>query len=117
MFSNIGFKIKILAVICCCVGMLASFHSAINIWSKTNQYHDYTAEGLGVLIIGCLVSWLGSFFTYGYGQLIEHAKNIDEKLNGTSLPNQTEPKKDQMKQWLDEGLITEDEYKRSIKNV
>ena len=114
MFSNIGSKIKTLAVVCCCVGMFISFVSAANIWSKTNHYHDYTGYGFCVLVLGCLASWIGSFFTYGFGQLIVHAKNIDEKLNGTGLPNNFDSKKEKMKQWLDEGLISEEEYNKSI---
>ena len=112
MFSNIGEKIKTFAVVCCIIGMLASFIGACVVWSQNDSFHDTIGLGLAVLIIGWLASWVGSFFTYGFGQLIVHFKNIDEKLSGTGLPNQAESKKYQLKQWLDEGLITEDEYNK-----
>ena len=34
--------------------------------------------GLVVIIVGCLGSWIGSFFTYGFGELIEKTTEIAE---------------------------------------
>ena len=113
MYSNIGSKMKMLAVVCCDIGMLLSFGTALGIWTKADAAS--AAAGLGVLVIGCLASWIGSLFTYGFGQLIEHAKNIDEKLNGTGLPSKTETKLSSEKQWLDESPISEEEYNKSIR--
>ncbi|MBO7542526.1 hypothetical protein J6T93_01275 [bacterium] len=116
MYSNIGEKIKVFAAMFCGIGMLISFFSALCIWSKASQYHDDASAvvGLAVLVIGCLASWIGSFFTYGFGQLIEHAKNIDEKLNGTGTPSKAETRPSPTKQWLDEDLISEEEYNKII---
>ena len=114
MFSNIGEKIKIFAVICCVLGIIASLAGSAFVASQSNSWHNTSSEALIVLVVGCLVSWIGSFYAYGFGQLIVHLKNIDEKLNGTYLPNKLDSKNDQMKQWLDEGLISEEEYNKSI---
>ena len=116
MFSNIGSKIKALAAVFCGVGMLVSFVVAVSIWSKASQYHDDESAmvGLGVLVIGCLASWIGSFYAYGFGQLIVHLKNIDEKLNGTGTPSKAETRPSPTKQWLDEDLISEEEYNKII---
>lgn len=37
--------------------------------------------GIVVIVFGCLMSWIGSFFAYGFGQLIE---NTDEIRKNTS---------------------------------
>ena len=34
--------------------------------------------GFAVLIVGSLVSWIGSFFVYGFGELIENTTVIAE---------------------------------------
>ena len=78
MFDNIGGKIKTLAKVLCWIGIIASLVFAIVLWSQNNQY-DYVTRartntigtGLIVLVIGCLGSWMGSFFMYGFGELIE----------------------------------------------
>ncbi|MBE5777931.1 MAG: hypothetical protein E7331_01220 [Clostridiales bacterium] len=89
MFNNIGGKIKMLAKIICWIGIIASAISAILIWvagfktisSYSSSYYGYgyspepnflfILTGLLVLGIGFLLSWVGSFFTYGLGELIE----------------------------------------------
>ncbi len=108
MFNNIGKKIKILAVVLCILGMIASLIGAIAIWSTGasvldildgyDSYNYYSRGqsirsarddvsvatillGLGVLVFGCLLSWLGSFFAYGFGQLIEKTEENNYHLN------------------------------------
>ena len=86
MFDNIGGKIKTLAVVVCVVGMIASLIFAIVLWSMDSYRTPTIALGFGVLIGGCVVSWVGSFFTYGFGQLIEDTAAIREALKPTSKP-------------------------------
>ena len=101
MFSNIESKIKVMAMVSCGIGMFLSLYFAIKIWSlPKNYFYDFTGLGFIVLIVGCFLSWVISLFEYGFGQLIEYTKNINEKLNGTVLPAET--KTDKFKQWLDE---------------
>ena len=107
MFNNIGRKIKTLAVVMCVLGIIASLALAIFIWSSGSSlsnlfdsgssysYGSYYSSrsardtvstasiliGFVVLIVGCLFSWLGSFFTYGFGQLIEKTEENNYHLN------------------------------------
>ena len=89
MFNNIGKKIKVLAMVICVIGIIGSVVWDILYWitySKAIQsahyYGYYSSSGSGagfgavlvgilIPILGTLFSWIGSFFMYGYGQLIE----------------------------------------------
>lgn len=85
MFANIGRKIKALAWVVCIVGMLGSFVSAVIQWGNSGDYFygDYASilSGFLTLIVGSLVSWVGSFFCYGFGQLIEKTEENNYHLN------------------------------------
>ena len=106
MYSNIGRKIKVMAQTLCWAGILCSLLLAIIQWVSSSTYHDNTASGFVVLIAGSLLSWVGSFALYGFGELIEHVKNIDNALNGT----ESKSKIDTLKELRDRGLITDNEY-------
>ena len=71
MFDDIGGKIKNLATVICVVGIIASVILAIALWSQNDKYNPTVALGFGVLIGGCVGSWVGSFFMYGFGELID----------------------------------------------
>lgn len=92
MYNNIGGKIKKLAVVICVLGMIASLIAAITIWaagsslSRSSSYYGYSSGygysfggstflvGLLVLALGALGSWIGGFFMYGFGELIENSE-------------------------------------------
>ena len=76
MFDNIGGKIKTLAHVTCILGMIASVCGAVAIWMRNGWYTPTILAGALVLGVGCLGSWIGSFFTYGFGQLIESVEDI-----------------------------------------
>ena len=90
MFNHIGRKIKGLAKFICWLGIILSVLVGIIMILGGSNVDVSGVEGAealqslgwvgGVLfiIIGCLVSWIGSFFTYGFGQLIE---NTDKMAN------------------------------------
>ena len=93
MFDNIGGKIKALAKILCWIGIIGSIIGGIviiragNAVSSYSSYYGSSASSsssgvLGVLtmILGSLLSWIGSFFTYGFGQLIEDTQAIHSIL-------------------------------------
>lgn len=121
MFSNIGGKIKTVAVVFCFIGIMLTFIVAFTAFAFTSDmfYGRNPIVPLGiaflVLIVGSLLSWIGSFFTYGFGQLIESAQSIDEKLSCAGLSNDAGLKKELMKKWLNEGLVTKDEYNETIR--
>ena len=112
MFSNIGGKIKKLAVILCILGMIGSVVYAIVCFSNTSKYEDLTLYGVLILVLGCLVSWISSFFVYGFGELIERTVSIDERLarGGRGSGNRA----DTLRQMRDEGLLSEEEYRERL---
>ncbi len=81
MFENIGGKIKTLAKVLCWVGIIFSVLVAIILFIEANE-GSYRTEGLYIrlgcifLIIGPLVSWINSFFMYGFGELIERTTEV-----------------------------------------
>ncbi len=92
MFENIGGKIKALAKVLCWVGIIASVISGIVMISNGSRSYGYYNSGAGAvagiitIIVGSLASWIGSFFTYGFGQLIENTdamkrilENVDRR--------------------------------------
>ena len=81
MFDNIGGKIKTLAKVICWIGIIGSVILAIIMFaSAEDSYNEETNIMLGFvfLIGGTLLSWIGSFFAYGFGELIEKATEIEK---------------------------------------
>ena len=85
MFDNIGGKIKGLAKVLCWVGIIFSVISGIVTMVAGANVRG--AGGVGIfgglltIAIGCVLSWIGSFFTYGFGQLIENTDFIRDSLS------------------------------------
>ena len=90
MFDNIGSKIKKLAKILCWLGIIISVISGIAIMAAGNNYsyNSYSSSGSTVggvvggiltIVLGSLLSWISSFFAYGFGQLIENTDRIRER--------------------------------------
>jgi len=81
MFDNIGSKIKKLAIIIAICGFVISIlYGIITIILAPPAF----LSGLFIIAIGCVSSWLGSFFTYGFGELVENSaimagKTTEEK--------------------------------------
>lgn len=81
MFKNIGGKIKDLAQVICYLGIAISVVAGIvMIGFGSSSYDGDTMVVMGcvVMIVGSLVSWIGSFFAYGFGELIENTTVIAE---------------------------------------
>jgi hypothetical protein len=77
MFNNIGDKIKKLATVMCWVGIIISFLYAIFYMQLPSSR---IIVGFLYVIVGSLASWIGSFFCYGFGQLIENTDILVEQL-------------------------------------
>lgn len=73
MFEHIGGKIKSLAMICAVSGMIASVIGGFVVMDAAG-----IGTGLLIMVVGCVVSWVGSFMTYGFGQLIENTDAMAE---------------------------------------
>ena len=90
MFDDIGGKIKGLAVILCVLGIILSVILGIVCWTLPTGYRYSNPmagfwPGLAVIVGGCLGSWIGSFFMYGFGQLIEDTQESRALLYQMSL--------------------------------
>lgn len=133
MFDNVGGKIKRFAKIVCRIGIIGSVIGGIGCFvassgARHSMQTTLILSGFAVIIVGSLLSWLGSLFTYGFGELIEQTTAINAKLqhNGTGAPS-TSPgittprpgsadtkRADRLRRMLDQGLITEDEYNQAL---
>lgn len=79
MFDNIGSKIMKLAKVLCWIGIIVSIISGVVIIAGGNRSYNSGASvlsGILTIVLGCLFSWIGSFFTYGFGKLIENTDSI-----------------------------------------
>ncbi len=78
MYTNIGGKIKTLAKIVCYLGIIGSV--IYGIWFY-NTYYSVRNMGILIVIGGPLLSWVSSFFMYGFGELIEKTTVIAEAVS------------------------------------
>ena len=79
MFNNIGEKIKGLAVVACWIGIIAC--AIVGISFVTLIKNDGRWVGVIIIVVGSLLSWIGSFVLYGFGELICRTSAIDEKID------------------------------------
>ena len=93
MFENIGRKIKALAKVICWIGIIASVVVGVIIiydWSVQSYRYRDSAElitGIVVIILGSLLSWVGSFVLYGFGELVENSTFIAETMEENKQRN------------------------------
>ena len=73
MFNNIGKKIKLISKCACWIGIVGSVLGACILWMQHGQNNPTIGIGFTVLLVGCSVSWIGSFFSYGFGELVDYA--------------------------------------------
>lgn len=75
MYQNIGRKLKILAIVVCCLGIIASIVWAIAFWQEqeTLRYDLRVGRipGFVILILGSLLSYLSSWGLYAFGELVQ----------------------------------------------
>lgn len=85
MFSNIGSKLKVLAKILCYAGISLSLiiGSVIMVLGGANGELAFVI-GLLTIVGGSLASWIGSFWAYGFGTLVENSDIIAGKVRKCS---------------------------------
>jgi len=88
MFDNIGGKIKTLAKAQFGIGVVAFCIAGISVMSVGNVLLGILTIGLGLL-----GSWIGSFFTYGLGELIETTKELNQNMVTFQKFNASQKKK------------------------
>lgn len=140
MFTDIGKKIKFVSMALCWIGIIASVIIAFTLFG----YEKTALLGALVLFGGSFVSWVCSFFVYGFGELIDKVSSIEAKISynsdgcSTNLnklfggstetsPNAEkavvspvekatnfEKRNAELNKLLDEGLISEEEYNNAL---
>ena len=77
MFKNMGGKIKMLTKISCWIGIgFSVILGMVMIVAGLNAYRGGGAligGGLAVMAVGSLMAWIGSFFAYGFGELVDNS--------------------------------------------
>ena len=81
MFNNIGGKIKGLATAMTIIGFVIFGIIGLMFILGSLAYGDEAAfvgmiGGVLTIVIGCFISWIGSFLMYGFGELIENSEII-----------------------------------------
>ena len=97
MFTHIGRKIKMYAKVICWIGIGFSvlsglFMIIVGCLAANNPGVMILSilMGLMTMILGSLLSWISSFMTYGFGELVDKTSNIEEKICGTPADNSAE---------------------------
>ena len=105
MYENIGGKIKGLAIVVFAIMAILSL-----VAGGFMLFRDNGGFLIGILTagIGILLSWIGTFFLYGFGQLIENtdilvyqAKNTSKNIEKISTNND---QKDVSKEKVEESI-------------
>lgn len=81
MFDNIGNKIKGVAKAFCWIGIIGSIITGIILLAINSYYNPTAGLGIGIALGGSLMFWISSLFLFGFGELLERTKSIDETLN------------------------------------
>lgn len=118
MFTNIGDKIKNLAAVITWIGIIGSILGGIVMIAVGLESSEiFVLFGFLTAIAGSLVSWIGSFLLYGFGELIDRVAQIDRKLNNqASQPISGQQRIEALKAMLREGKITLEEYQEAVRN-
>ena len=120
MYENIGKKIKGLAQILFIVGAIAAAIIGMVLMIISTSF---ILLGVLTLFLGPILSWIGSWLLYGFGELIDKTCDIERNTRGASKednPSQTNAISDKIKTIEDlrsKGLITEEEYRRAISKI
>ena len=110
MFRNIGKKIKILAVVCTIIGIIASVIVGVILLSQGIMM------GLAVIVGGIIVFWIGSWYTYAFGELVDNSAIIAAAVKGSGGSSKQQ-RLEQLNKLKADGIITEQEYQDKLKEL
>lgn len=79
MFSNIGKKLKIVAIGFCVLGFIASF--TYGIFVMASGANNKFLLGAAVIILGLLGSWICSLLIYAFGEIYLNLKKISKSTS------------------------------------
>jgi len=103
MFDNIGGKIKKLSKIFCWIGIIADifvgfYLIALGEGKISGINAIFIIVGWIIIILGPIISWISSFFMYGFGQLIENSDMLIKKMDMASITTNSKQGKDRKPQ-------------------
>lgn len=81
-FSNIGKKIKLIAMVNLIIGILFSV-----IVGFMHIFDELVAAGIFFMFFCLFLCWISSLFIYGFGELIEKVSMISNIMNGKFCEN------------------------------
>lgn len=117
MFDNIGGKIKALASAMAIIGIILSVTIGLVLFGIDD---DMIPVGVVIMVVGSLISWIGSFLLYGFGELIEKTCLIEERLalhpqmkSAQELQSLQDERKVALDDLLKKGVISEEEYREA----
>ena len=84
LFSNIGKKIMSLAKVLCWIGITGSviaWVSGLVVSADSYEPGITILLAFAVLVVGFLISWIGSWTMYAFGQLVDDNQNLRAQLS------------------------------------
>lgn len=111
MYKNVGKQIKTIASIICYSGVALSVIIGLVSLFQSDGDGPLAFVGLGIIVVGSLISWLGSIFTYGFGELIDTNCKIARGVQISEKETVDFDKKiAELQKLFEADLISEDEY-------
>ncbi len=127
MFDNTGRKIKVMAKILAWIGIILSVIGGGALMFLFDG--ELVFIGVAIMIVGSLVSWVSSWFLYGYGEIIENTylmvslawgqhrqgePSASQATTNAPMPPQPSQEKRKVKalELHAQGLITDDEFNK-----
>ena len=90
MFNSIGQKIKSLAKVFFWIGVIGSAVSGIVMMTADDEV--MIVFGVLTIVFGIMFSWVGNFFIYGFGQLVENSDRMVQLLESGTVSTKRERK-------------------------
>jgi len=80
MYKNIGKKIKTLAKVLAWIGIMLSVLFGLALILLDEGETQTTVAGVFYILLGPVISWLGSLMMYGFGQLVDNSDRIANQI-------------------------------------
>lgn len=116
MYTNIGAKIKGLAIVVCIGGIIAGVIAGLALISFDE---DLALIAILLIAVVALISWVSSFVLYGFGELVENSGKIADGKAPQKNPRPAAPypqNRDltELHKLRMQGIITEEEYQKKL---
>lgn len=124
-YNNIGQKIKSLTKWSCWITILLIWIAApiAFIALVSDEWTAYFCWiPILAAIVGPVVVWVGSWAIYAFGEMVQGISNIDDNTfsgdKKSAVQRDSEKKKiEKLEQLRAKGLITEEEYKKTLEQI